>query len=214
MIRLPRHFALAIFAWAAVFPSGAQEELPASIAEKRAHFEDQLAKLTAPIDRQYADALQRLERDFALAGDYEAAIAAQEERRDVEERLEAMAEKIIAEELVMPAEAANSMTGATLEAEGVRFGKLGDLVEWTVAGIKPGAYEILVEYASPKAVSVRVQEYFFRLSGELPATRGKDDFQEQSIGVLKVTDRATSLSLMAGSVSESYTVKRLRVVAR
>ncbi|MEM9478269.1 MAG: hypothetical protein AAGA58_01265 [Verrucomicrobiota bacterium] len=193
---------------------GAEAELPASVAEVKAAFDDEIAKLVAPIDQKYADALQRLEKEFSLRGNYEAAMTARDERRDVERSLETREDNIIPEELVIPAAAANSMNGATPDGEGVRFGKLGDLVEWTVAGIEPGAYEIFVQYASPKSVSVRVQEYFFRLSSELPATDGAQDFQEHSIGVLKVTDRATSLSMMAGSVSESFVVKGLRVIAR
>lgn len=229
---MPLRFALAArLALLAPVTLLAQEELPEEIAQRKAAFEKEIASVVAPIDDSYKKALQRLEREFALAKDYEAAIAARDERKALERSRESgtsgggtvpagtgEAASVAAtpatgegSPLTFGAAGSSSLDGALLEEEALRFGKAEDAAAWTMGGVDPGAYEVVLSYAAAAASTVKVQEYFFRLSGELPATGGESEFSEHSLGILKVTSRATSIRLTAGG---PFLLKEIRLVPR
>ena len=198
---------------------GAQSETPPSpqsLAELKAEFAKDMHREVSPAAIQYVEELKKLERIFALAGKFEAAIAARNEQAAVQAFLDGTdggtagtgvrtgpadgeGEPVAGPEASEPGTlrladtAASASEGAEFTDDGLYLGGKNATASWELATFEPGGYEVVVTYSAASATSVQVKESFFRLSGELAPTGGKT--KTVSLGTLKITSRSDTVSL-------------------
>ena len=200
---------------------------PAELRSLHQNFVQKLRETLAPLNRSYIAALQKVERELALAGDFEGAIAAREERRKIAALLvEATigtppdkADPVPPPDggvtpLPPPAEAISFSAGDALPAGGATVTDgLATLTRpqasltWKLSKAMPGGFEVAVEYTSSGPASFWFKESFFRLRGELEASQ---TFKTQKIGTLKITSEAETLTIQAIEVpGEGLSIKSL-----
>ena len=171
--------------------------------------------------------LDELARSRARERDYSGAIAARNERR----RLEAELERIVKEMLVLETREQGLKTALLPDRlflpldqarlDGVvwdpqkkrltRWQRPGATAEWTLPGLPPGGYEVLVTYqCNPlEGGTVVIAERTFTLTGEMDTTlRGPET---KSLGTLKITDGSGSLRLSARTVVKDNLMDLLAV---
>jgi len=174
-----------------------------------------------PLNRKYAAALRRMEKELAIAKDYEAAIALRDERLAVEATLTktgggtavsptatpdvagqtaGITDTALTETRFTGAEAV-ARNGAEKLADAVRLGAAGQAAEWKAANLPAGGYEVVVTYSCAAASGFQVKEHFFRLACEAPPSGGADAAKTETFGTLKVTSRAGAITLTADSVA-------------
>ncbi len=222
---LPLHASITALLAACLLPLGglrAQEPGGESeVAGKRAAFEANVAMLLEPLNRKYAAALRKREKELAIAKDYEAAIALRDERLAVEAMLAKAGPTAVAAndtdsdtgagtdiaavvpsaENVYAAADARVLNGAEKDEDGVRLSEAGQAAEWAVTGLPAGGYEVIVTYSCAAASEFQVKEHFFRLTCAAPAGEGTETEKTESFGTLKITSRATVLTLTADRIA-------------
>ena len=221
---LHRFLAVAI-SIVSIASSFAQEEAPApTLADLKKQFVEDLRAEISPAALQYATELQKLERQYALAGDFEAAIAARDERSAIvkflgevgESGTSTAAKPEVSESnnpddpggsetsesdpLSFAATAAAVSGGAEFTDEGLEIETSGGAASWDLADFKPGGFEVVVGYSSKADAQVQAKESFFRLNGELPNSEGK--IVTKSLGTLKITERSDTISLVLTADAE------------
>jgi predicted secreted protein len=181
-----------------------------TLEEKRALFEARVSSSLEPLNRKYVTALRRLEKEFALAKDYEGAIAVRDERLLVESML---SDTVVAtdtanettpgksSEFTFSAAKALVFDGSNVAGDAVKMTGAKQGAEWVIKGVEPGGYEVVVTYATSGGGVVQAMEHFFRLSGDLPATGGDDVFKTISLGTLKITSRAEKLVISSNDAT-------------
>ncbi|MCP5114622.1 MAG: hypothetical protein GY953_27655 [bacterium] len=180
-----------------------------------------MRKAITPAGRLYLEELQKLERQFAAEGKYEAAIATRDERNAVAAFLNGSAStagagvaetgttrpdtpagvKTTGEEpggatpqgILFADTAANISGGGEFTDSELLLNADGATASWDLDATETGGFEVVIEYSATEETSVQAKESFFRLSGKLPATGGKKS--SRSIGTLKITSRSDSVSL-------------------
>jgi hypothetical protein len=198
---------------------GAQSETttsPQNLAGLKAEFDKDMRREISPAGIQYVEELRKLERMFALAGKFEAAIAARDERAAVQAFLERASggtagtsvttappdgegDQVAEPEPSEPGSqrfadtAAGVSGGAEFTDDGLSLGAEDATASWELDTLEPGGYEVVVTYSAAAATSVQVKESFFRLSGELTPTGGQR--KTVSLGTLKITSRSDTVSL-------------------
>lgn len=215
-MRFPaRHSPLVATLLIALAPSSfAQSETTAkspTLAQLKGKFLQEMRKEIAPAGIQYVEELRKLERKFAQAGEFEAAIAARDERAAVVKFLNAKGPAVVATDpntttdpavgaaapepgrLHFADTAANISGGAIFGDDGLQLSVVKATASWKLGEFEPGGYEIIVNYTSAAATGVQAKESFFRLSGELPSTGGAR--KSESIGTLKITGGSDTVSL-------------------
>ena len=203
-------------------PTQAQEQIeeqaqesvaPVSVlglATLKGKFTEDMRAAMAPAGVQYLAQLKKIERQYALEGKFEEAMAARDEAAAVTDFLgDALDEAIAAieagnAEALAPAEsgvtklantAADISAGAQFTDGGLTLDTGGATATWKLDDShQPGGYEVVISYSSEEDVTVQIRESFFRLSGELPGTAGEKS--SLSLGSLKITSRSDSVSLI------------------
>ncbi|MFT4547422.1 MAG: hypothetical protein ACI8XO_000805 [Verrucomicrobiales bacterium] len=211
---LTRPSLLAIVLSGMVATLGAQEgeaEAKRSIAEIKAEFVGEMYLAISPSGAQYVSELLKLERKYAADGKFEAAIETRDERLALEKFLadgvKAVAEKADSnndsvDEAASATRASIDFTdtaasisdGGAFDGDGLSLSLNGATASWQLGEFEPGGYEIIVIYTAAEDAKVQVQESFFRLSGELPATAGKRS--SLVVGTLKITEQSTAFSIV------------------
>jgi hypothetical protein len=183
-----------------------------SLADLKLQFTDDMRSAMAPAGVQYLAELEKLERQFAMTGEFEVAIAARDEANAIRKFLGSAIEEAIAAREAANAEgsslappefgvtklantAADVSTGAEFTPDGLSLSSGGATATWNLApSHQPGGYEVVISYSSNEDSTVQMRESFFRLSGALPATAGEK--ASLSLGSLKITSRSDSVSLI------------------
>ena len=189
----------------------AQEDLsPAessSPGTPKEQFVNAMRKAITPAGRSYLAKLQALEKKYAAAGKFEAAIATRDERNSLAEFLgtgssEEPTTTIAAapDESTRPLELisfrdtdADISDGAKFTDDGLVLPEIGATASWALGGSEPGGYEIIVHYTSNSDLTVQAKESFFRLTTKLPSTNGKRS--SISLGTLKITSKSDTIAL-------------------
>ena len=182
------------------------------LAELERQFTEDMREAMAPAGVPYLAELKKLERQFALAGKFEEAIATRDEATAISRFLGAALDQAIAakEEAeagtgpLGPPEsgvtklantAADISSGARFTPDGLSLDTGGATATWKLDPThQPGGYEVVISYSSKENTDVQMRESFFRLSGELPATGGEK--ASMSLGSLKITSRSDRVSLI------------------
>jgi len=203
-------------------PVSAQTEQSVDLDKMKEEFLGNLRREIEPESRQYILELKKLERKFAQAGDFQAAIAARDERIAVEKFLgsptkptpapdpepepEPTPAIVVAEskddradliaELAKDLAIASATVseGAEINREKLKMDSSGASASWLSEGLEPGGYEIVVHYNATADTEARVGEGFFYLTADLPATKGRKPVSK-SLGTLKVTEDSESITL-------------------
>ena len=197
---------------------------PPELVKRRTAFTNSLRKLLLPLNRSYITALKKTERELALAGDYEGAIDAREERLLMSRILVASTTEIPIPsegEAPVPAPApvepatvfslkvseAVPSEGVSVVGKGATINAADDSLTWKLLQPMPGGFDVSVTYSSSGDASFWIRENFFRLKGEV----GEGKSRTIKLGTLKITEDAEAISLVAidipadGLVIESLT---------
>ncbi len=189
---------------------------PRELELERIHLQRRL--LTASLNPLKAgiSRLDELARTRARERDYPGAITARNERRRLEAELERIVKEMLVletreqglktallpERLLLPMEQAR-LDGVVWDPEKkrlTRWQRPGASAEWSLPGLPPGGYEVLVTYQcnALEGGTVLVSEKTFTLTGEMDTTlRGPET---KALGTLKITDGAGRLRLSARTV--------------
>ena len=188
-------------------PSPSRADAPAGPPElvaAQAAFVDAVAKRLQPLNRSYIEALRKLEKQLATAGDYRGAIAARGERRIAARALAAatMKERIVqapapapappTEPLIFSVADADSKVGVEIADGQATIGRSDSSIVWKLEAPIPGNYAVAVSYKCAEPSEFWVKESFFRLRASLPAAL---EWRTAVLGTLKVTSEATGLTL-------------------
>lgn len=199
--------------------SGAQ-----SVEEMRDAFESKVTGILDPVNRKYIAALRRLEKEFALEKNYESAIAVRDERITVEamlgdaengttETTSSTPPVSAASEMQLLASKAQGVDGGATEDGVLKLSAIGQSGEWSLAGIVPGGYDVIVTYASPDGATLQAMEHFFRITADLPPTGDETSFKSVSLGTLKITSRALKLNLAKKAGTKTLLIQEVKLVS-
>lgn len=208
----------------------ATEQLPAELLSAQRELASALQSVLAPLNKSYALALRKAERELALAGDYEGAIAARNERIAIEELVVAASlstsddatktttaatvpagtptPSVSPESNVFDAKDATSGVNTTATPDSTRLTATDASLIWKFSTPTARGFSVSVIYSSEGPASFWVRENFFRLKGEVESTSGV--WKTVDLGVLKVTSEAEALSLIAiETPADGFAVKQL-----
>ena len=171
--------------------------------------------------------LDELALTNARAREYEAAIAARIEREHIATDLDRIAKELLILETrkqflqtaLLPDHILLPLNNAKLESVRydeekkwlTRWDRPGAYAEWTLPGIPPGGYEVLLTYqCSPlEGGTIVINEKTFSLSGEMDTTlRGPE---VKNLGTLKITDGNSPLRLTARTIVKSNLMNLLSI---
>lgn len=200
---------------------GASQE----IATLRMGFERKLIEASLKPVKAQITSLTALEKQFADAHDYDAAITARDERKRLQNELnrldkellllqtreQAMKVSVLPERIKLPLEAA---TLAGLRREGgaiTGWSKVGASATWKLPALPPGGYEILLRYrcGAAEGGTLLIKEARFTLSASIETTlKGPE---ERNAGTLKISEGASTLSLAAQALVTNNLMQLLGV---
>lgn len=220
MFRLPLFFVLLLL----LFGSAVGKATAQSVEELRAAFESKVTSILDPVNRKYVAALRRLEKEFAMEKNYESAIAVRDERITVEAMLGDVgtgatdtatipATPAVASEKVLPGTKVEGVDGGTVESGVLKLSAIGQSGEWSLAGIVPGGYDVMVTYASPNGATLQAMEHFFRITADVPPTGDEKTFKSVSLGTLKITSRALKLNLAKKAGAKDLLIQEVKLVS-
>jgi hypothetical protein len=221
-------FFAVLAAAATVFPQSTEPASPTAmprteLALLRTGFDMKLIRASLPALRQYQSDLLALERRLAAARDYPAAITARNERHEVEREIarlekddlflrnreQSLQTALLPAHLLLPLERA-VLSGVVFDAkEGclTSWSKSGASATWTLPGLPPGGYEVVLRYSCDalEGGAVLLKEAVYTLTAPVQTTlRGP---AEKNIGTLRITDGAGTLTLSAASVLRGNLMK-------
>jgi hypothetical protein len=183
----------------------------ADFSERRSKFVADLAAATTPILKQASSALQTLEKNAAQARDYDAAISAREERKQVEaliadqEKMQlltsAQQQTQLTQQPVKLSLAEAKLSGVVLENGALTHWEDSDsTATWILPKLAPGGYEVVLQYKSDASEggTLLIQESFYSLKATLETTlKGATKL---NAGTLRIKDGSGSLTLRPLSV--------------
>jgi hypothetical protein len=183
----------------------------AAFAERRSKFIKDLATATAPILRQASAALQTLEKNAAQARDYEAAITARDERKQVEaliaeqEKMQLLStaqQQTLATPPAVQLKLSDAkLSGVILDKDALtQWADTSATATWALPQLAPGGYEVVLQYRSDAAEggTLLVQESFYTLKTTLETTlKGATKL---NAGTLRIKDGSGTLTLRPLSV--------------
>ena len=208
----------------ALAPAGAQTESPPSpppkeielarLGHHRQLLEASLGPLKTALSR-----LDELALTLARERNYEDALALRAERQRIEAELERIAKELLVLEareklltsallpdrLLLPLDKAR-LDGVRWDAQKQCLtdrSRPGASAEWSLPGIPPGGYEVVLTYQCNliEGGTLQVSEKTFTLSGEMDTTlRGPE---QKKLGTLKVSDGSGPLRITARTVVKS-----------
>lgn len=200
---------------------GASQE----IAIRRINYERSLIVASlAPVKDQITK-LEALEKQFAEAHDYDAAITARDERKRLQNELTrldkellllqtrdlALKTSMLPDRIKLPLDAAQLKD---LRRDGgaiTGWSKVGASATWKLSGLLPGGYEVMLRYrcGAAEGGTLLVKEARFTLSTSIETTlRGPE---ERNAGTLKISNGNGSLTLVAQSLVTNNLMQLLGV---
>lgn len=209
--------------WAQNQPVPAPSAPPALEALREAHQQER-ATLAAPILQKYREELLALERSSVEQRDYLAAALARDERHRAEDALVRLVPGLAAmpagRAIPLSAEKAAASGGVTYEADQralTGWDAVGAAARWRLPlSVPAGGYEVVAELACAPGSGGRVsiKEDFHSLSRAISPTGGWNDFQRQSLGVLRLRHEAASLALSVQEIQggEVFRLRSLTLV--
>lgn len=175
--------------------------------------------------KQQITTLTALEKQFADARDYDAAITARDERKRLQNELSRLDKELLLlqtrelslqtsllpERVKLPLEAA-TLSGLRLEGGAITgWSAAGASASWKLPALPPGGYEVMLRYRCGVAEGGRllIKEARFTLTTAIETTlKGPE---ERSAGILKITDGAGTLTLAAQSLVTNNLMQLLGV---
>ena len=204
-------------AWAAsatALVAADRTSAPQALESARIEFQrEMVAASLAPLKKHLGEVML-LEKQYAAARNYGAAIETRDQRRQVEAELERLDKELLLLQTreqslrasALPDRVPLKLPDATLRGvirkEGALSGwsKPGASATWKLPGLPPGGYEVWLRYrcGALEGGSIRIQEARFALEGDIETTlKGP---QERNLGTLKVTDGSGNLTITARTV--------------
>ncbi|MGV3659519.1 MAG: hypothetical protein ACO1TE_05025 [Prosthecobacter sp.] len=200
---------------------GASQE----IASLRMSFERRLIESSLKPVKDQITALATLEKQFAEAHDYDAAITARDERKRLQNELNRLDKELLLlqtreqavkvstlpERIKLPLDAA---TLAGLRREGgaiTGWSKVGSSATWKLPVLPPGGYEVMLRYrcGAAEGGTLLIKETRFTLSASIETTlKGPE---ERNAGTLKISEGAGTLTLAAQSLFTNNLMQLLGV---
>jgi len=166
-----------------------------------------------PVKRQVSE-LAALEKKLATAREYDGAILAREERLKLQQEIERLDKELLllqtrevsikaaqmGDKIVLPIEAAVLKDVRREGGALTGWARPGASAEWKLPPLPPGGYEVVLRYrCGPlEGGSITAREARFSLTGPVETTlRGPE---ERTLGTLKLSEGASSLTLTATTV--------------
>lgn len=200
---------------------GASQE----IAVRRISYERSLIAATLePVKRQIIT-LGTLEKQFAEARDYDAAITARDERKRLQNELarldkellllqtreQALKTALLPDRIKLPLDSAQ-LTDLRRDGGAITgWSKIGSSATWKLPALPPGGYEVLLRYrcGAAEGGTLLIKEARFTLSASIETTlRGPE---ERNAGTLKVSDGSGTLTLATQSLVTNNLMQLLAV---
>lgn len=169
--------------------------------------------------------LEKLEKQFAEARDYDAAITARDERKRLQNELTRLDKELLLlqtreqalKAAMLPERIKLSLDSAKLS--GLRrdggaitgWSKTGSSATWKLPGLPPGGYEIMLRYrcGAAEGGTLLVKESRFTLTTSIETTlKGPE---ERNAGTLKISDGNGFLALVAQSLVTNNLMQLLAV---
>lgn len=195
------------------------------IALLRLRYERGLIESSLSPVKQQITTLATLERQFAEARDYDAAITARDERKRLQNELarldkelllvqtreQALQTALLPDRIKLPLESA---TLSELRLEGgalIGWSKVGAAATWKLPKLPPGGYEVLLRYrcGAAEGGTLLIKESRFTLTTNIETTlKGPE---ERSAGTLKIIDGSGTLTLAAQSLVTNNLMQLLAV---
>lgn len=200
---------------------GASQE----IASLRIGFERRLIEASLKPVKDQITALSALEKQFAEARDYDAAITAREERKRLQNELNRLDKELLLlqtrelavkvsalpERIKLPLDAA-VLTGVRREGGAITgWSKIGASASWKLPVLPPGGYEVMLRYrcGAAEGGTLLIKETRFTLSTSIETTlKGPE---ERNAGTLKISEGASTLTLAAQSLFTTNLMQLLGV---
>ena len=186
-----------------------------ALSKLRAEFESTLAQCSVEPLKLHISELQALEKKAAVAADWKTALVARDERTRAEAELATLEKVGLLLQTVAGAQSTQGIVSLKMgdaKLEGVKMdpttGALIDWVgagshaSWTLPGIPPGGYEVVLRYASSatQGGTLEVREAFYSLTADTKITlRGAE---EHNLGTLRVRSGGGPLTVTATNVSK------------
>lgn len=201
-------------------PGASQEIALLRLGYERSLIESSLAPV-----KQQITTLAGLEKQFADARDYDAAITARDERKRLQNELgrldkellllqtreRALKTAMLPERIKLPLESA---TLSDLRREGgaiTGWSKIGAAATWKLPALPPGGYEVMLRYrcGAAEGGQLLIKEARFTLTTNIETTlKGPE---ERNAGTLKVSDGSGTLTLAAQSLVTNNLMQLLAV---
>jgi hypothetical protein len=201
-------------------PGASQEIALLRLGYERSLIESSLAPV-----KQQITTLAGLEKQFADARDYDAAITARDERKRLQNELgrldkellllqtreRALKTAMLPERIKLPLESA---TLSDLRREGgaiTGWSKIGAAATWKLPALPPGGYEVMLRYrcGAAEGGQLLIKEARFTLTTTIETTlKGPE---ERNAGTLKVSDGSGTLTLAAQSLVTNNLMQLLAV---
>lgn len=200
---------------------GASQE----IALLRMGYERTLIEASLTPVKQQITTLAGLEKQFADARDYDAAITARDERKRLQNELGrldkellllqtrelAIKTALLPDRIKLPLESA---TLSELRREGgaiTGWSKTGAAATWKLPALPPGGYEVMLRYrcGAAEGGTLLIKEARFSLTTNIETTlKGPE---ERNVGTLKISDGGGMLTLAAQSLVTNNLMQLLGV---
>lgn len=195
------------------------------IALLRLRFERGLIESSLSPVKQQITTLGTLERQFAEARDYDAAITARDERKRLQNELarldkelllvqtreQALKTSLLPDRIKLPLDAA-ALNDLRLEGGAITgWSKIGAAATWKLPKLPAGGYEVLLRYrcGAAEGGSLLIKEARFTLSTTIETTlKGPE---ERSAGTLKISDGSGTLTLGVQSLVTNNLMQLLAV---
>ncbi len=201
-------------------PGASQEIALLRLGYERSLIESSLAPV-----KQQITTLAGLEKRFADARDYDAAITARDERKRLQNELgrldkellllqtreRALKSAMLPERIKLPLDSA---TLSDLRREGgaiTGWSKIGAAATWKLPALPPGGYEVMLRYrcGAAEGGQLLIKEARFTLTTTIETTlKGPE---ERNAGTLKVSDGSGTLTLAAQSLVTNNLMQLLAV---
>lgn len=209
--------AVAAMTWAAPGSDVATSRM--ELAVMRTTYELSILQAGSPALRQHVSELAALEKRCAAARDYKGAIAARNERLNIEREIaridkeslllrtreQGLRSSMLPDQIILMPEQA-TLAGVEREPGNgalTNWSKPGASAAWKLPDLPPGGYEVLVRYSCDalEGGSMTIAEQAFSLSGTADTTfKGP---AEKNIGTLKITNGSGPLTITARTVLKS-----------
>jgi|GEM_PF-660555 len=201
-------------------PGASQDIALLRLGYERSLIESSLAPLKQQITK-----LAGLEKQFADARDYDAAITARDERKRLQNELarldkellllqtreQALKTALLPDRIKLPLESA-ALSNVVREGGAITgWTKVGAAAAWKLPALPSGGYEVMLRYrcGAAEGGTLLLKEARFSLSADIETTlKGPE---ERNAGTLKISDGSGTLTLTAQSLVTNNLMQLLAV---